>query len=192
MGLDRLYKKSEKDTRLHMRLPSPRELGDALRKWREDRGLTELEIAKSSERRSAKKFGPLQVGRWENSKQAFTYKRLIEDILPAYQIPNFDTFLDFCRPPSIEDVTVIEAGQFTPARLSDGVTDYFVAKPFLEKGQHRTRIDRVVFAPGKSNITTWGRHEGHEFVLVLEGAVDCEFAVDEDAPRKRHSLTGWK
>lgn len=174
-----------------MILPSPEQLGLALKKWRRDHGgSSQKKIAKESEEHSKNSFTHQQVGRWENATQTFTYKQLVEDILPAYQILDFDTFLDFCRGPSVEDVTFISADQFTPGHLSEGVDDFFVARPFLEKRQHRTRIDKVIFRPGKTNVTKWGCHNGHEFVLVVKGAVVCEFAVNKkDTPLTRTLTT---
>ncbi len=172
-----------------MKLPTPKQLGAALRKWREDRGKTGPEISQESEHLSKKAFAPLQVVRWEGGKQSFSYKRLVEDILPAYEIHDFDTFLDSCRCPSLDDVTVIPANSFTRSEIREGVRDFYVTKAFLEKSQHRTRIDRVVFSAGKQNTTDWGNHNGHEFVLVLKGVVTCEFAVNKRDCRQPHTLT---
>src|ERR1043165_8740306 len=98
---------------IRMILPSPKQIGSALQQWRAVHGgLKQKDIAKRSVQ-LGKKLKTQQVGRWERGDQPFTYKQLVEVILPAYEIPDWDTFLDSCRDPSLKDVTVIAAKQFT-------------------------------------------------------------------------------
>ena len=63
----------------------------------------------------------------------------------------------------------------------------FVAEDFL--GEHRTRIDRVEFQAGTNSVTRWNNHDGHEFVLILKGTVECEFAVGKNDARIQHTLS---
>lgn len=96
--------------------------------------------------------------------------------------------MDFCRVPSLEDITLISAEQFTSGHLSEGVEDRFVAHSYLKRREHRTHIDTVIFGPGKKNATPWGHHNGHEFVLVLKGKIFCEFAVEKHEKGKHFFL----
>jgi len=159
-----------------MQLPDPIQMGASLRRWRESIGFTAKKVADESRAKAKKPFGQAQVNKWEKGTQTFTYRRLIQDIFPSYRIDDIDVFIDFCRHPGLEDVTVIKAEEFTRSPIADGAIDQYLNRGFLKS--HRTRIDKVTFPKGKAPGTSWGSHDGHEFVLVLRGAVTCEFAVE--------------
>jgi quercetin dioxygenase-like cupin family protein len=111
---------------------------------------------------------------------------LQQDILPSYHVDDFDLFVDFCKLPSLNDVTVIKEREFSRSPIADGAIDQYLDKGFLKA--HRTRIDKVTFGPGTDQSTRWGRHDGHEFVLVLKGSVNCEFALDSGAEKKTFTI----
>lgn len=155
-----------------MKIPGQKELGDALRRWREQVGRPVDEIAMQCGVQAK------QIGKWEKGTVAFTYKQLVEKILPAYRVEDFDLFIDFCGKPTLADVVIIPADHFTPFHITDHTIDYIVATDLVERT--RTRIDRIKFGPGTNQVTRWGAHGGHEFVLVLQGSVTCHFAEDND------------
>lgn len=170
-----------------MKLPSYIEIRAGLRRWRDAHGLTARDVAVASKERSQTPFRHGQVAKWETGSTGIDYRRLCEDILPAYGIEDFDTFIDYCQLPSMDDITVIEAADFARNPILHETICWFVRPNFLKN--HRTRIDRVSFLPGKAKPTPWGAHYGHEFVLVLEGAVKCEFAMQPTGPRQTYTLT---
>jgi hypothetical protein len=166
-----------------MRLPDHKSIGAGLRRWRGSHNWTATDVAKQSDN----KFKSGQVTKWENGKSSFSYKKLVEVILPAYEIDDFDVFVDFCHPPSLTDIAVINTVDFTKSPIAPGTVAEYLTAGFLK--DHRTRIDRVTFAANASEPTPWGRHDGHEFLLVLKGAVVCEFADREHDERKKYTLT---
>ena len=186
--LSRLDKPDKVWVKNGMRLPNEAEIGSGLRRWRDLHGWSAKHVAQESKRRGKQEFSEGRVNKWEKGRTSFTYKQLEESILPAYRIDDFDIFVDFCRPPSLDDVTEIDAKSFTASPIAlDGAIDQYLNKGFLKA--HRTRIDKVTFRQGKGQTTPWGAHDGHEFVLVLQGSVNCEFAVTADGPRKSYTIS---
>jgi mannose-6-phosphate isomerase-like protein (cupin superfamily) len=164
-----------------MQLPTSEQLRIGLRRWRELRNKTASDVATES-RRGNNAFSSGRVTKWESGKTGINYKRLVEDILPAYQIEDFDTFIDFCLPPSIDDITVFAEKDFGNNPIVPGIAVQSVSVGYLNK--HRTRLDRVMFEPGKKQQTSWAPHIGHEFLFVQKGAIVCEFAVEERGQKK--------
>jgi hypothetical protein len=170
-----------------MQLPPPELLRAGLRRWRDSRGWTAHIVAQRSKQHSKNPFVRRQVNKWESGDSRLDYATLVNDILPAYQIEDFDTFVDYCRQPSLNDVVVIQASEFGHNPMAPGTVSHAVARAFLK--EHRTRIDRVTFAAGAPESTSWAPHLGHEFVLVLKGTIKCEFAVGEFDDRREVTLT---
>lgn len=153
--------------------------------------MTKQDVAERSKQKGVSKnpFKARQVTAWESGSTGLDYRRLVEDVLPAYRIDDFDTFIDYCIPPTLADITVIEDAHFGAIPIAPGITNKAVGLGFLNN--HRTRIDRVEFS-GKAPAepTSWAPHNGHEFVLVLEGSVVCELAANEhDTERFTRTLT---
>jgi quercetin dioxygenase-like cupin family protein len=170
-----------------MHLPPEKVLAEGLKRWRTTMlRWTAENVAMESKRKATKAFGKNQVAKWENGTSRLPYKRLVEDILPSYHIDDVDVFIDFCLPPSLDDVTVIKANDFTTSPIADGAIDQYLNTGFLKS--HRTRIDKVTFQPGRTQSTPWGPHDGHEFVLVLRGEVVCEFAVQDSGDKKEFKI----
>lgn len=166
-----------------MKFPDLSTFGKALGRWREMKRLKPEEVAKNSETLSRKSFGVQQVRKWESGRQGFPFKRLAEDIFPAYAIDDWDSFLDLCIDPDLEEIVPIKQSQ-REMKSSIYTNAHFTPPEIL--GNIRTRVDVLRIPPrGK---TYWKQHKGHEFVLVMEGAVWCEFAKQEDGERKRYDL----
>lgn len=168
-----------------MQLPSTSELVHALIRLRNSKGWEQKDIAKRSHTSGGKPLTEDDVGHFERQKTQLNYDRLVKDILPAYGVADFDTFLDFCRGPSLADIRIIQTDDFSSSRITKGILDLHVSPDVL--GPSRTRIDWITLEPGSE--TSWGAHDGHEFVLVLVGTVKCEFASEEKGPRQEHMLT---
>jgi hypothetical protein len=165
-----------------MQLPTQEQLGIGLRRWRELRNETARDVAAES-KGGNNPFRATHVTKWETGKGSFSYKRLVEDILPAYHISDFDTFIDFCLPPSLEQISVFTETDFGNNPIVRGIVVRSVSVGYLN--QHRTRLDSVTFAPGQKPQTAWAAHAGHEFLFVQKGAIVCEFAMKEKDDRKR-------
>ena len=127
-------------------------------------------------------FTEQQASKWEHAQTSFTYEQLVDDILPAYKVADFDVFLDFCHHPTVSEVTHVT--QFVPDIIGEGAHVTFARPTFL--AGHRTRIDIVTLDPNAS--TTWKAHNGHEFVYVLDGEVVCEFAENLAGERHRQQV----
>ena len=171
-----------------MRLPSDEIFRAGLKRWRTMHNMTAEHVAAESRRKELgiRSFRRAQVNSWENGLTRISYTALVEQILPAYHIEDFDTFIDFCRVPSCDDITVINKDDFGKNPIAPGTIARSIGIDFL--GNHRTRIDRVTFSPGTKKPTRWAPHDGHEFVVVLKGSVTCEFAVEEHGEIKAFTL----
>ncbi len=159
-----------------VKFPDVSTIQNTLKRWREDRGLSKAEVVRQGQKLSRNSFEPAEVTRWEQGKTNFTYKRLVEDICPAYGITDIDIFLDFSYRPTISDVVCVRAKDRS---VHNGLFGQclLVAPDFLKN--NRTRVDFLELPP--NTITPWDHHQGHEYVYLITGKkVWCEFSEDRE------------
>lgn len=162
-----------------MKLPDEKALGKGLKRWRESnpksRRLTVAEVAAMAG------VGPGAVRAWEAGKFRAAYNVVAEKIFPAYEIYDVDLFWDFCEPkdePGDEVVVSVQKREgavgFTINR--DFGPEIRMVHPERLKG-HRTRVDYMELEPKQPS--RWNDHAGHEFILVIEGEIECKVGKSE-------------
>ena len=90
-----------------------------------------------------------------------------------------DLFLDYCLTPTLNDITigtkkVIEiAGTKTIRSESESL------------GRNRTRLDYFKWSAGSES--PWGQHDGHEYLYVVKGHLEGQFAAT-DVPEPQRQV----
>ena len=162
-----------------MKLPTAQALGQALQVRRKRNGWSKARVAEEYKKLFPQRpFNPSTVGRWESGFKG-SYEQLRNGVLPAYGIKDIDEFFDSCNAPTRSDVAFIDASKLSKRTLPYGAIT--VPEEDFSKG-NRTRIDVLEINPGES--TPFGKHAGHEHILVLEGEIICQFSEKKDDPEK--------
>jgi mannose-6-phosphate isomerase-like protein (cupin superfamily) len=166
-------------------LERPR-IGAALIAWREAHKLTAADVVAKSKLASKKPVASSTISEIEKHGSGFSYKRLVEDILPAYgidDIGDFDLFLDYCVNSSLD--TIVHIKDKDRGEVPFRGTREYLTNPDALLG-NRTRISVIEVEPGQS--TLWQRHEGHEYLMISKGTVFAEFAETLEGTKKTFTL----
>ena len=157
-------------------------LGAALKEWRKSQNLSLEEV----EARCGNKARVRELRRYERGEVAVPLPKLFQTVLPAYGIEtvnDFDLFLD-----RLFGMSNTEARVFKRDGISEIRAEHVTTHQVDPRGlfPHRTRVDVHTIRAGQQ--TQWRSHGGHEYVLVLDGTVDCEVSETEHGVRTTHSL----
>jgi quercetin dioxygenase-like cupin family protein len=165
-----------------VRFKSSKFLGPGLKSWREEVLKESLEdVVNRGKVRSKNAYADAQqFRRFENGTSFPTIDRLIEDILPAYNIQYFDAFfLGHWSPRyhGLSEVRHLRAGDEISHQKQYGGTTRFGVGDAMFCGQVPVRIDRFIVPRGTKSDTI--RHSGYNYLLVTKGEVSCELTEAE-------------
>ncbi len=164
-----------------MKLPRPRDLGEKLRVWREKKGLSVKDVVNKSKNSDVcqKPFAAGDVSKWETKKSLPTYRRLVRDIFPAYEIDDISEFLLEITPEydSINDVIHITRDKISIKNDPELCTRSLYIDPhYIQK--YPLRVDFLYIESNK--CSEWRQHKGCEYLLVTKGQLNVMISESED------------
>lgn len=160
-----------------MLLPDSITLFQALKRWREKKGLSIKDIAKYSEILNPEK--PITenvIRKWEKNLASPSYEKVVNEILPAYKVDDVFQFICAeCYPNKIEEnIIFIQRCEHSEINTL-GMKFHFVVPEILNN--HPIRIDQCVLSP--TVTTKVEKNSGHEYILVIDGGLKIHFNFDE-------------
>lgn len=171
-----------------MNLLGGKELGRALKQWREARRLRQIDVVKRSKTVSKKPLKPSNLSNMENKGTGLSYKNLVENIFPAYQINDicdYDLFLDYCLAKSVESIAIVRSNERDSQTANPGTKELLIPPDMLKGNRARISIIEI----DRDRETVWQNHEGHEYLMIWKGQVTAEFSDSEDGEKKKYKMS---
>jgi len=185
-------------------LPTAAEICGGLKRWRLDKKMDDVKVIhqKYSEICEGENIGYVQflnILKGQGRKTGLRFNE-IAPLLKAHGIDDWDLFVDYCKDPKLLEPRFITGKEFSERKVTVGGYQEMV---LMGVGSNllshcRTRVDELKWPKGHD--TGWQRHDGHEYMLIVKGNVQCwfrEYMIDsenertEDPPGELWGYTGY-
>lgn len=177
-----------------MRFPTQKEIVAALDRWKQERRVDNLKT--DCYPKYVLACGRIGIPerslgiyyRYLRGDSEIPYDQMIAVIesLECFSVSggsDMDRFIDYCQTVSCDDVAhfTMDDMALAPSLVDSRTLGQTLRLSPEQLKSNRTRIDIMEWAPGMR--TKWRKHEGHEFVHVLQGEVHCRFALEREGEK---------